>query len=80
MTRLHAAAHSLWMEPSLADLERRLGAADFFRVSRQAVVRLEEVKEVVPLAGGHGEVRMSNGAKLPVSRRRMRDLLLRLEG
>ena len=80
LTRLHTAERSLWMEPSLADLERRLGDAEFCRISRQALVRLQEVKEVVPLIGGHGQVRLSNGETLAVSRRRMKELLRRLEG
>ena len=79
LTRLQTASRTLLMEPSLSDLERRLGPADFFRVSRRALVRLQEVAEVVPLAGGHGRVRMSNGEELAVSRRRMRELLQRLD-
>ncbi len=80
LTRLHTARQRFWMEPSLADLERRLGAGDFCRVSRQALVRLQAVKELAPLIGGHGQVRMSNGEALAVSRRRMKELLRRLEG
>ncbi len=80
LTRLHTAEQTFWLEPSLTDLERRLGDADFYRVSRAALVRLQEVKEVVPLIGGHGQVRMRNGDTLAVSRRRMKELLARLEG
>ena len=80
LTRLHTADQKLWLEPSLADLERRLSPADFCRVSRRALVRLSEVREVVPLIGGHGEVRMSDGEALAVSRRRLKELLRRLEG
>ena len=50
------------------------------RVSRTALVRLEAIVEVATLVGGYGEVLLRNGAKLPVSRRRFRDLLGRLEG
>ncbi len=34
--------------------------------------------EVVPDAGGHGEVRLRNGGRLEVSRRRFKDLAGRL--
>jgi two-component system LytT family response regulator len=79
LTRLHTAEKAFWMEPSLSDLEDRLGSGDFCRVSRRALVRLEAVTEVVPLIGGNGQVRMSNGETLAVSRRRMKELLHRLE-
>ena len=78
LTRLHTAKRHFWMEPSLADLERRLGDADFYRISRGALVRLEAVTEVVPLIGGHGQVKIQSGETLPVSRRRMKELIRRL--
>jgi hypothetical protein len=43
-------------------------------------VRLDAIVEVATLVGGHGEVLLRNGARLPVSRRRFRDLLSRIEG
>ena len=80
LTALVTAHERHWMEPTLNDLEARLDPAVFFRVSRAAIVRLDAIVEVVPLVGGHGEVRLTNGARLPVSRRRLRALLARIEG
>jgi len=80
LTRLQTAQHHYWMQPALADLEGRLDPARFFRVSRSAIVSLDAVGEVAPLAGGQGEVRLRNGARLAVSRRRLQPLMDRLSG
>ena len=69
-----------WMDPSLNDLERRLDAARFFRISRAALINLNAVTEVIPEAGGSGEVTLRNGQCLEVSRRRFRDLMAALSG
>ena len=63
-----------------ADLESRLNPALFFRLSRSSVVNLNDVLDVIPLTGGHGEVVLKSGARLEASRRRMKDLLDTLEG
>jgi DNA-binding LytR/AlgR family response regulator len=68
------------LEPTLSDLEERLDAALFFRLSRAAIVNLESVTEVRPLIGGTADVVLTNGATLEVSRRRVRELLERLGG
>ncbi len=80
LTRLWAGGEHFWMEPSLSELEQRLEAAGFFRISRQALVNLDHVEEVVPLIGGHGQVKLDDRQVLDVSRRRMKDLMERLEG
>ncbi len=80
LTKLRTREHEYYIQPTLADLESRLNPALFFRLSRASIVNLNEVLEVVPLTGGHGEVILKNGARLEVSRRRMRDLLDTLEG
>ncbi len=80
LTALHTARERHFMERTLNDLERRLDPAAFFRVSRAAIVRLDAVVEVVPLVGGYGELLLRNGARVPVSRRRLKELLQRLEG
>jgi two-component system LytT family response regulator len=69
-----------WMQPTLNELEERLDASQFFRISRAAIVNLDAVKEVAPLPGGHAEVRLTDGARLEVSRRRFKDLTARLGG
>jgi two-component system, LytTR family, response regulator len=78
LTKLQAASEHYWMAPSLNDLEARLDARRFFRVSRAVIVNLDAVKEVVPTAGGHGEVRLSDGSRYEVSRRRFKELTEKL--
>jgi two-component system, LytTR family, response regulator len=68
------------MGPTLNELEQRLDQSRFFRISRAALINLNAVEQVFPLPGGSGEVLLSNGARLEVSRRRFNDLLQLLEG
>ena len=63
------------MDVTLAEMERRLDPAGFVRISREHVVRVAAIAEVLPLAGGHAEVALRNGDRLPVSRRRLKNLL-----
>lgn len=79
LTRLHTASDQLWMQPTLAALARRLDEDSFCQVSRSAIVRLDAVREARPFPDGTGEVVLTNGATLPVTRRRWRVLLERLE-
>ncbi|MCL4813345.1 MAG: LytTR family DNA-binding domain-containing protein [Vicinamibacteraceae bacterium] len=78
LTRLTARGQHYWMQPSLAELERHLDPAHFFRVSRAAIVRLGAIAEIVPREGGSGEARLADGTMLPVSRRRLGGLMERL--
>ncbi len=80
LTKLHAHDQQYWMEPTLTDLEKRLDPSAFCRISRAAIVNLDAVHEVVPLIGGHGEVLLKNGTRLEVSRRRLKELMQKLEG
>ena len=50
------------------DLEERLDPAQFFRVSRTAIVNLDSVSEVLPLTGGIADVILKNGVRLEVIR------------
>lgn len=79
LTKLWTREHYYWMEPALTELENRLAEAGFYRISRQALVNLAGVSEVIPLVGGHGQVKLVNGTVLDVSRRRMKPLLEELE-
>jgi DNA-binding LytR/AlgR family response regulator len=79
LTRLHTATEQLWMQPTLAALARRLDRESFFQVSRNAIVSLDAVREAKPFPDGTGEVILSTGATLPVTRRRWRLLMERLE-
>jgi DNA-binding LytR/AlgR family response regulator len=67
------------MQPTLVSLARRLDARHFFQVSRNAVVRLDAVKEARPFSDGTGEITLANGHTMIVARRRWRELLDRLE-
>lgn len=80
LTKLQAVDQHYWMPPTLNDLEARLDAERFFRVSRAAIVNLDAVREVAPTIGGQGEVTLRDGTRLEVSRRRFRDLTERLGG
>jgi two-component system, LytTR family, response regulator len=78
-TKLHSTGHEYWMQPSLSDLEKRLEHRVFFRISRAVIVNLDAIQEVLPLMGGYGQVVLKGGARLEVSRRRLKDLISRLE-
>jgi two-component system LytT family response regulator len=80
LTKLCTRERSYVLDPTLNDLEERLDPAFFFRVSRAAIVNLDCVTEVLPLAGGLAEVVLNTGLRLEVSRRRLKDLLERLAG
>lgn len=79
LTQLWTHEQYYWMEPTLTQLENRLEDAGFYRISRQALVNLGGVAEVVPLIGGQGQVKLANGKSLDVSRRRMKSLIEQLE-
>jgi two-component system LytT family response regulator len=78
LTKLQAAGQHYWMQPTLNDLEARLDPRQFFRISRAAIVNLDAVREVAPLASGQGQVTLSDGTRLEVSRRRFTELTERL--
>jgi two-component system LytT family response regulator len=67
------------MQPTLASLSRRLDPNTFFQISRTAVVSLDAVREAKPFPDGTGELVLSNGLTMPVTRRRWRALIARLE-
>jgi two-component system LytT family response regulator len=55
LTKLVADSGQYWMDPTLNELEQRLDAARFFRISRAALINLNAVAEVFPMPGGSGE-------------------------
>jgi two-component system LytT family response regulator len=79
LTRLHTATEQLWMQPTLAALVRRLDRETFLQVSRSAIVSLDAIREAKPFPDGTGEIILSNGETFPVTRRRWRVLMDRLE-
>jgi two-component system LytT family response regulator len=65
----------------LKDLEARLRAGDFIRLSRGALARVDAIARVSPMPGGTYVVTLVDGQQLPVSRLRsrvVRDTLLKL--
>ena len=72
VTQLITATEQLSMQPTLASLARRLDPAEFFQVSRSAIIRLDAVKEAKPFSDGTGEILLSNGQTMTVARRRWR--------
>lgn len=61
---------------SLANLENKLAAREFFRVHRRYLVNLAQIKEVVPMYGGTLLLTLKDraGTQVPVSRRRVPSL------
>jgi two-component system LytT family response regulator len=78
VTHLLTVTDQLSMQPTLAALARRLDDS-FFQVSRNAIIRLDAVKEAKPFTDGTGEILLANGQTMTVARRRWRALLDRLE-
>jgi len=74
---IHTAEGRFVLDRTLDELEKLL-APEFFRCHRSALVAIREVRELLPDAGGGGELLTRNGARLPVSRDRMPDLRRRL--
>jgi two-component system, LytTR family, response regulator len=73
-SRVHAGkAHHLIRE-SLASLRKRLDAAQFVRVHRGALVRLDRIREVRSGQNGQTVVVLRDGTIVPVSRRQRASL------
>ena len=79
ITHLLTPTEQMSMQPTLLALAHRLDAHAFFQISRNAIVRLDAVKEARPFSDGTGEILLANGQTMPVARRRWRLLLDKLE-
>jgi two-component system LytT family response regulator len=53
---------------TLSSVEARLGTQHFARVSRSALVRIDQVKELQPNATGDYSILLRNGIRIPLSR------------
>jgi two-component system LytT family response regulator len=74
LTYAVTAERSYVVDPSIADLEDRFGAAGFFRIHRATLVRLSAIVELSSTVDGI-RVRISDGkTELPVARERARAL------
>ncbi len=66
---LHLAdATDLTLRETLSALETRLGAARFARISRSAIIHVDQIKELQPAGPGDYVVLLRNGLRLPLSR------------
>ena len=80
LTRVNTRERQYVLDPTLNELEARLDPALFCRISRAAIVNLDAVREVRPIAGGIATVALDTGVVLEVSRRRLKELIDRLQG
>ncbi len=65
---LHLTSGRLMLRETLTALEERLNPINFSRVSRSALVNLDQVKELQPTFHGDYVVVLRNGTKVPLSR------------
>ncbi|MFO0714267.1 MAG: response regulator [Sandaracinus sp.] len=72
LVRVHAGSEAHLTELSLTDLERRL--PHLFRAHRRALVSLDHVSRLRPLASGGYVAILRDGAEVPVSRQSARAL------
>jgi two-component system, LytTR family, response regulator len=65
---IHVGATVHLMRGQLADIEERLDPAEFARVHRSAIVRIDRVKSLVARTNGDCDVILADGRKLLLSR------------
>jgi two-component system LytT family response regulator len=71
---IHAGGKRYLVRESLASLEKRLDPAQFVRVHRSALLRLDRVRELRTTAEGDSVAILVDGTEVPVSRRRREQL------
>lgn len=76
---IHAAGRATLIEESLASLSERLPAADFARIHRGALIRIDRVREIEPIGRGDAHVRLVGGEQLRLSRRFRGNLAMLLD-
>jgi two-component system LytT family response regulator len=67
------------LRESLAEMLERLGGGRFARIHRSAVVNLDRVRATRRVRDQGLEIELVDGTRVPVSRRRARQLMLRLD-
>jgi len=72
---LHAGGKEFLYRESLKHLEDRLDPNQFVRIHVSAIVNLARVKEIRRTLRGEYQVTLAGGRKLPVSRRRRKELI-----
>ncbi|OFV91757.1 MAG: hypothetical protein A3G76_14330 [Acidobacteria bacterium RIFCSPLOWO2_12_FULL_65_11] len=68
--RIHSGGKSYLVYRTLNDLEERLDPADFLRVHRSAIIRVDQIAEVKPADSGRHQLTLQDGTRLIVSRGR----------
>jgi two-component system LytT family response regulator len=63
-----SAGERLMIRDTLSAVEKRLGSQQFTRVSRSAIVRIDQVKELRPNLQGDYTIVLRDGTQLPLSR------------
>ncbi len=66
--RLHAAQEVHLSRRTMRDLEKLLDPAQFARIHRSTIVRLDAVRELRPLDDGDWEVVLGDGVRLTLTR------------
>ncbi len=72
--RIHADGKTYLVYRTLNDLEMRLDEAQFLRIHRSAIVRLDQIAEVQPAGSSRYRVTLLDGTTLIVSRSRAASL------
>lgn len=71
---LHAKNKVFMLRETMDGIERKLDPAEFLRLRRSTIVRIEQIKELQPLFNGEYVVLMKDGTKLSSSRRYRQNL------
>jgi two-component system LytT family response regulator len=69
IVHLHAGGRSVTLRESISALEERLDPAQFLRVSRSVIVRLDAIRELQPWSHGDYRVMLTDGTTTMWSRR-----------
>ena len=77
--KIHTDDEAFLLRERMHVLEDRLNPADFARIHRSTIVRLDLIETVVHRSGGDYAVRLKTKTELDVSRGRREDLLSQLE-
>jgi two-component system LytT family response regulator len=71
---LHVGERTFVIRERMQTLEERLNPAEFMRVHRSAIVRLDRIETMLREPGGDYTVKLKSGAQLSVSRNRVEPL------
>lgn len=70
---MHAGGHQYLLREPLADLQKALDPAVFFRVHRSAIVNLARIREIHPMFHGDSVLVLDDGSQVKLSRSRRED-------